>query len=154
MIEDVPLSLALQPVVPHDVGVSPSPSRRRFSTAYKVRLLAEAAQCVKPGDLGALLRREGLYSSHLAAWRAAAQRGAFAGAAPRRGPKPTARDPRIQQIAALERQLARVTARAERAEAIVEVQKQVSALLAQIHQRDDALSPPAAKPGRATGPRA
>ena len=72
----------------------------------------------------------------------------------RRGATPTARDPRVQQIAALERQFARATARADRAEAIVEVQKQGSALLAQIHQGDDEPPPPTAEPGRPTGPRA
>ena len=92
-------------------------------------MLEAAAQCTKPGDLGALLRREGLYSSHLAAWRAAAQRGELAGPARRRGPKPTPVDPRMKQIAQLERQLARANARAERLALIIELQKKVSQLL-------------------------
>ena len=92
-------------------------------------MLEAAAQCTKPGELGALLRREGLYSSHLTAWRAAARRGELAGLAQRRGPKPTPSDPSVKRIAELERQLARATARAERLELIVELQKKVSQLL-------------------------
>jgi transposase len=92
-------------------------------------MLELAAQCTKPGELGALLRREGLYSSHLTAWRSAARRGELAGLAQRRGPKPRAIDPHVKQIATLERQLARATARAERLELIVELQKKVAQLL-------------------------
>ena len=113
----------------HDTGVSAARTRRRFTTAYKRSMLEAAAQCTKPGDLGALLRREGLYSSHLAAWRAAAQLGELAGPARRRGPKPTPVDPRMKQIAQLERQLARANARAERLALIIELQKKVSQLL-------------------------
>ena len=84
-----------------------------------------------PGDIGALLRREGLYSSHLTTWRQARDRGELArGAmAKKRGPKPTARDERDKRIAELERQVAKQTLRAERAEAIAEIQKKVAALL-------------------------
>ena len=116
-------------MLPHDVGVSSTRSRRRFTAAYKLQILEAAAACTKPGDLGALLRREGLYSSHLSAWRAAARRGEAAGLAQRRGPKPTPPDPSATRIAALERQLAEATARAERLELIVELQKKVSQLL-------------------------
>ena len=105
-------------------------TRRRFSPTYKRRVLQEAARCTKPGELGALLRREGLYSSHLAAWRAAQARGELAdGAARRRGPKSAAPDPRAKRMLAMERELRRWRARAERAEALVEVQKKLSALL-------------------------
>lgn len=75
MIEDVPLSLVPQLLQPHDTGVSPTRTRRRFTAAYKLKILEAAAQCTKPGDVGALLRREGLYTSHLTAWRTAARRG-------------------------------------------------------------------------------
>jgi transposase len=129
VIEDVPLSLAPSLVLAQDVGVSPTRPRRRFTAAYKSQIIAAAAQCTKPGELGALLRREGLYSSHLTAWRAAARRGKLAGLAQRRGPKPVAVDPSVKRIAALERQLKRTTARAERAELIVELQKKVALLL-------------------------
>lgn len=123
------MSLAPTLLHSHDTGVSPTRTRRRFTAAYKLKILEAAAQCTEPGDFGALLRREGLYTSHLAAWRAAARRGELAGLAHRRGPKPTPPDPRVKQIAALERQLARVTARAERLELIVELQKKVAQLL-------------------------
>jgi transposase len=134
VIEDVPLSSALsgQHLLQQEVGVSPIRPRRRFTAAFKVKILGEAAQCTKPGELGALLRREGLYSSHLSVWRAAARRGELAGLARRRGPKPVPPDPSVKRIADLERQLVRVTARAERAEAIVGLQKKVAALLGQI----------------------
>ena len=103
--------------------------RRRFTAAYKVKVLEEAARCTAPGELGALLRREGLYSSHLAAWRAARRRGELAGLAVRRGPPRRVVNPLAGRVAQLERQLAAATKRAERAEAIVAVQKKVAALL-------------------------
>ncbi len=123
------LSLAPSLLLSHDVGVSPTRTRRQFTAAYKLKILEAAAQCTEPGALGALLRREGLYSSHLSAWRAAAHRGELAGLSRRRGPKPAAPDPRAKRIADLERQLKHATARAERAETIAELQKKVSQLL-------------------------
>ena len=131
MIEDVPLSSALasQLLLQHDVGVSTTRTRRRFTAAFKLKMLEAAAQCTKPGELGALLRREGLYSSHLTTWRAAARRGELAGLGQRRGPKPKLPDPSVKRIAELERQLVRATARAERLELIVELQKKVAQLL-------------------------
>jgi transposase-like protein len=132
VIEDVPLSLAPKLLQSHDTGVSPTRTRRRFTAAFKLQMLEAAAQCTKPGELGALLRREGLYSSHLCVWRAAARRGELTGLGPRRGPKPTrspAAAPQATRIADLERQLRRATARAERLELIVELQKKVAQLL-------------------------
>ncbi len=135
MIEDALVTAAaLAPVLvtAHDVGVSAKPTRRRFTAAYKQRIIAEAARCREAGEIAALLRREGLYSSHLAAWRAAERRGELTGPAPRRGPTPTLPDASAKRVAELERQLAKATARAERAEALVEVQKKVAALLDQL----------------------
>jgi transposase len=130
VIEDVPLSLAPTLLYSHDTGVSPTRTRRRFTAAFKLQMLEAAAKCTKPGELGALLRREGLYSSHLVAWRTAANSGKLvAGRTPRRGPKPTAVDPNVKRIGTLERQLGRATARAERLELIVELQKKVAQLL-------------------------
>ena len=92
------------------------------------REIADA--CTTPGAVGALLRREGLYSSHLVVWRRARGRGELAGLTPkRRGRTPTPVDPRDRQITELERQLAAMTGRAERAEALVEAQKNLAALL-------------------------
>ncbi len=125
--------MSLEPVVKSaelEVEVLAKAERRRFTSEYKRRVLQEADACNKPGELGALLRREGLYSSHLASWRAARSRGELAGLAPRkRGPKAQPLDPRDKRIAELERELQRAQARAERAEALVEVQKKLSQLL-------------------------
>lgn len=104
--------------------------RRRFTAEYKRRVLQEADACTKPGELGALLRREGLYSSYLSAWRAARGRSELAGLSPRRrGPKAQQPDSRDKRIAELEREVRRLRARAERAEGLVEVQKKLSQLL-------------------------
>jgi len=74
--------------------------RRRFTAAEKLRVLREADRCTKPGEQSALLRREGLYSSHLSTWRAARSRGELAGLSPRqRGPKAKPVDPRDKMLA-------------------------------------------------------
>ena len=105
-------------------------ARRRFTAAEKLRVLSEADLCTKLGELGALLRREGLYSSHLATWRAARRRGELAGLAPRaRGPKAKPIDPRDRKIAELERETRRLLARLERAEGLIAVQKKVAQIL-------------------------
>jgi len=117
-------------IVPEDVEVSAKARRRRFTAKYKVEVLRKADACTKPGEIGALLRSEGLYSSHLTTWRQAAERGELAGLAPKkRGRKAAAPNPLAKKIAELERQNVRLTARAERAEALVEVQKKVAMLL-------------------------
>lgn len=109
--------------------VSAKAKRRTFSAEYKRRILEQVDACA-PGEIAALLRREGLYSSHLAAWRKTRrERGTTGMAATRRGPKPTPVDARDKRIAELERELARTTARAEHAEALVDLQKKVAALL-------------------------
>ena len=113
-----------------DVQVAAKPRRRTYTAEYKRRLLKEADACTTPGAIGALLRREGLYSSHLVEWRRARARGELAGLTPRkRGRQRTPVDPRDRKIAELERQLAQMTGRAERAEALVEAQKNLAALL-------------------------
>ncbi len=104
--------------------------RRRFSAEYKRRIVHEADRCLRPGEIGALLRREGLYASALTAWRAARERGALAGLAPRRrGPRARRVDPRDRTIAVQERELVQWKARAQRAEALVEIQKKFSELV-------------------------
>ena len=104
--------------------------RRRFSAEYKRRIVHEADRCLRPGEIGALLRREGLYASALTAWRAARERGALAGLAPkRRGPRARRSDPRDRKIAAQEREIVQWKARAQRAEALVEIQKKFSELV-------------------------
>ena len=113
-----------------EVEVVAKATRRRFTVDYKVKVLKEADLCQKPGEVGALLRREGLYSSHLSVWRAARDRGEIAGLTPKkRGPKHLPPDPRDLQMVALARETQRWKARAERAEALVDIQKKVSMLL-------------------------
>jgi len=113
-----------------DVEVVATARRRRFTAEYKRRIVREADRCTKPGEIGALLRREGLYSSHLTTWRAARDRGALEGLSPKqRGPKATPPDPREKTIAEQEREIARLSKRAERAEALVELQKKLAVLL-------------------------
>jgi transposase-like protein len=112
----------------HDVQVSAKIPRRRFTAAYKLKIVREADGKSKPGDLGALLRREGLYSSHLVTWRRARERGELL-TAPKRGRKPKPVDSRDKKIVDQARQIAKLTARAEHAEALVELQKKVALLL-------------------------
>ena len=112
------------------VEVTEKAKRRQHSAAYKLKIMQEADACTKPGELGALLRREGLYSSNLAGWRAAHAKGGQAGlAGAKRGPKAATPDPRDRELAQQQRELARWKARAERAEAVVEIQKKVAVLL-------------------------
>lgn len=104
--------------------------RRRFTAEYKRKVLQEADGCTKSGELAALLRREGLYSSHLSTWRRQREAGELSGlAAKKRGPKARPVDERDREIEQLKRELARQTARADKAEAIVEVQKKLGELL-------------------------
>ena len=111
--------------------VRPKATRRSFSAEYKTRILAEVDACTKPGEIGALLRREGLYSSHLTEWRGLRKQAEIAALAPKkRGPVPAPPpDARDREIDELKRQLARANIRAERAEALVTIQKKVADLL-------------------------
>ena len=125
--------------VAEGVEVSAKAVRRRFTKEYKRRILAEAAACKRTGELGALLRREGLYSSHLTVWRRAREQGELAGPGTRkrgRAAKPV--DVRDRKIVEMEREIRRLRFRAERAEALVEVQKKVSALLGMEMPPDEA----------------
>jgi transposase len=119
-----------RPVVP-PTEVRPKAKRRSFTAEYKSRILAEVDACTKPGEVGALLRREGLYSSHLTEWRGLRKQAELAALAPKkRGPEPAPPpDSRDREIEELKRQLAKANLRAERAEALVEIQKKVAALL-------------------------
>ena len=104
-------------------------TRRRFTVEYKRAIVREADACKTPGAIGALLRREGLYSSHLTTWRGARERGELAGAPKKRGPVRRVADPRDKRITELGRENTHWRKRAERAEALVELQKQIAALL-------------------------
>src|SRR5262245_7790786 len=107
-----------------DVQVVAKARRRTYTAEYKRRILKEAAACATPGAVGALLRREGVYSFPLGVWGEARARGELAALAPKkRGRKSRPIDARDRKIAELERQLAEMTGRAQRAEALVDAQK-------------------------------
>jgi len=113
-----------------DPAVPEKPVRRRFTAEYKIRILREADRSTGPGQLGALLRREGLYSSHLSTWRQQRDEGTLAGLAPkRRGPKPDPDAPLIAENQRLKRENQRLAAKLRQAEAIIEVQKKLSEVL-------------------------
>jgi transposase len=101
--------------------------RRRFTAEYKQRILQEADACTQYGEVGALLRREGLYSSHLSTWRHQRQQGELQGLTPaKRGRKA---DSHAAEIARLQRETERLKTQLARAELIIDVQKKVSQLL-------------------------
>src|SRR5437870_12764629 len=112
-----------------EIEVAAKATRRRFTVEYTRAILREADACRTPGAVGVLLRRAGLYSSHLTTWRAARERGELVGAAKKRGPARRVADSRDKRITELERESTRWRKRAKRAEALVELQKQVAALL-------------------------
>ena len=113
-----------------DLEVSDKATRRRFSAAYKRRIVREADQCSQPGELGALLRREGLYGSNLSAWRRQHDSGVLSGrSSPKRGRKARPKDARDQRIAELERERRRLRRKLEQTETVIEIQKKVSTLL-------------------------
>ncbi len=110
-----------------DPEVRPKAKRRQFTTEYKKRILDEADACATPAERGALVRREGLYSSHLNAWRRQRDQGILDGlGSKKRGPK---RDPLALENARLQRENERLKKQLQRAETIIEVQKKVSQLL-------------------------
>jgi transposase len=110
--------------------------RRRFSAEYKARILAEADACVRPGEVGELLRREGLYTSHLTYWRKQRKQGALKELGKPRGRKPS--DKRAQEIAQLKRRLERSEAELAKARRVIEIQGNVSALLEEMLGADSA----------------
>jgi transposase len=115
------------------------PRRRRFSAEYKLRIVREAEACSRPGEIGALLRREGLYSSILSEWRRARDSGALEALERPRGRKPA--DPRGEQIASLRRRAERAEAELWKARRVIEVQGNVSALLGELLEPRGAIEP-------------
>jgi transposase len=110
--------------------VTSKATRRRFSAEYKRKVVQEADACTQSGEVGALLRREGLYSSHLMKWREARERGELAGLEPKkRGPKAQESNPLARELAAKEREIAHLKAENAKLQIICEVQKKVSLLL-------------------------
>jgi len=113
-----------------DPAVPEKPVRRRFTAEYKLRVLREADRATGPGQLGALLRREGLYSSHLTTWRKQREEGTLAGLTPkRRGRKANPDAALIAENERLRRQTERLAEKLRQAETIIEVQKKLSEIL-------------------------
>ena len=113
-----------------DPEVLEKPKRRVFTAEYKRGLLREADACTRPGELGALLRREGLYSSHLSTWRQARERGEVSGLSPRkRGPKRKPQMVSAREYARVKREKERLERELEKAHAIIDVQKKLSVIL-------------------------
>jgi transposase-like protein len=111
-----------------DPEVVPRAKRRRFTAKYKLRILEEADRCTEPGQIGELLRREGLYSSYLSSWRKQRARGQLQGLAPKkRGRKK--QDPSAAEIGRLRRENERLRTQLEQAEIIIDVQKKLAKLL-------------------------
>jgi transposase len=113
-----------------DPEVVPVAKRRTFSNADKLRILAAADACTAPGDIGALLRREGIYSSHLATWRKQRQAAAASQVlARKRGPKVDPAALQERKVRDLEVEVARLRDKLAKADLIIDVQKKLSTLL-------------------------
>jgi transposase-like protein len=112
-----------------DPEVSAKAKRRRFTAAYKLSVVEKADACETPGEIGELLRREGLYSSHLSSWRKAAREGSLRGLAKKRGPRPSGGKREARKVRKLERENARLREELRKARIIIDVQGKVAGLL-------------------------
>jgi transposase len=125
--------LGAPPKPSSEVPAKPSrPTRRKYTAEYKLKILRDADEALATGDpgaLGALLRREGLYSSHLVTWRAAREAGELEALAPKKRGRPSTKNPLAEQVAKLQRENARLEEKLRKAEIIIDVQKKVAALL-------------------------
>ena len=118
------------PTPPPSPEVHPGATRRRFTAKYKRSILDQVDQCKNHGDIGALLRREGLYSSHLTNWRRQRDTGALAGlSAQKRGRKPDPAAAERHEIAKLKRENERLQLKLKKAHTIIEFQKKLSEIL-------------------------
>ena len=115
---------------PPDPELVERPKRRRFTAKYKLEILEQAEACTRPGEIGAMLRREGLYTSHLTAWRKQRRNGALKELGKPRGRKPA--DRRDREIVELRRRAERAEAELQKAKKVIEIQGNVSALLEQM----------------------
>jgi transposase-like protein len=117
------------PLAPPDPEVNARPQRRMFSVADKLRILDEIDRA-RPGDIGAILRREGLYSSNVGRWRRQRDAGMLRGLAPAKpGPKSPPVNPLQSDVERLERETARLRQHLTRAEAVIDLQKKLSDVL-------------------------
>src|SRR6266540_1562254 len=124
---------------PPDPELVERPKRRYFSAEYKLAILREAEACTQPGEIGALLRREGLYSGHLSKWRRQRDAGALEALERPRGRKPV--DRRELEVVELRRRLERSEAELAKARKLIEIQGNVSALLEQMLGTEGASEP-------------
>lgn len=124
------------PVGEPDPELVERPVRRRFSAEYKLRILREVDACSRPGEVGALLRREGLYTSHLSGWRKQRDVGALEALGRPRGRKPA--NPRELELTELRRRAERAEAELAKARTVIEIQGNVSALLEQMLETEGA----------------
>jgi len=128
--DEAPSAGASAPPAPPDPEVVAKPARRQFTAQYRLRILEEADRCTEPGEVGRLLRREGLYSSHLTAWRKARRNGVLRGlASNKRGAKPKKRNPLEPKVRELEAKVARLEKELHQAHTILDVQGKVAGLL-------------------------
>jgi transposase len=123
-------SMESLPTHPPDPEVPEKALRRRFTAEYKLDILRQADHCQTPGDIGGLLRREGLYSSHLTTWRRQRDAGILSGLEPkRRGRKTNPVHPLQDENAKLRKENFRLQKRLKRAELIIDIQKKISQML-------------------------
>jgi transposase-like protein len=127
-------------VTPPAEGQRPNPEvgstipRRQFTARYKLRILRAVDACQQPGEIGALLRREGLYHSHIQCWRRQMETGAFNGLTPKqRGRKKNPVNPQAEELVRLQKEIQRLERKLKQAEIIIDVQKKISDILS-IHQ--------------------
>jgi transposase len=113
-----------------DPEVPEKTPRRRFTAKYKLDVLKKADACTQPGELGALLRKEGLYSSNLTTWRRQREQGVLNAMSPKkRGRKKIEKNPLAQEVATLQKENERLSRKLKKAEIIIEVQKKISEIL-------------------------
>ena len=120
-----------EPVAQPEPEVVPKAARRSFSAAYKLRIVEEAGQCTEHGQIGAMLRREGLYSSQLATWRRQREAGVLQGMAPKKRGRKASLDAKDVEIATLRRENERLQKQLEQAELIIGAQKKLAEALEQ-----------------------
>jgi transposase len=126
-----PISVGMrEPQIMPDPEVPEEKGRRKFTAKYKLRILEKADKCTEPGELGALLRSEGLYSSNLTTWRKQREKGLLDALSPRkRGRKEKEKNPLGQKVVQLEKENERLRRKLAQAETIIEVQKKISEIL-------------------------
>jgi len=135
----VPLAGASTPLLSStpDPEVPEKKPRRKFTATYKLRILAKVDTCTQPGQIGALLRREGLYSSNLTTWRQQREKGILQAMTPKkRGRKRKQPNPLAKRVAQLEKQNRRLHQKLKKADLIIEAQKKMSEILGIAHNLD------------------